>query len=272
MTEKGRRLLIIEDDGPLRECYVDIAREAGYEVQGVGNLGDALNAINEVTYHVAVIDIQLSSVDEHNRDGLVILERLCVLEEGTESIILSGQPRIDVIVEAYEKFGITAYMRKGKVSTAVEITSAIDRAYERCKVDGLDSYSSLSAFLSGESDPSHWETRCMRVLQPLSGYSGLCTFFAELCASLTPLLPKKGNETPMQINEELACLSGDFWSKGLGLAISLLAFNKDTRRPEFDELARTGSEIRRFEKAGISGLIVAQPNANRGDFLDRLKR
>src|SRR6476659_1552480 len=125
--KRERRVLIVEDDRRLLDDYEDIVASAGYRVTTTDNLSEAIAHTDNVTFHVAIVDIGLDKQDEHNEEGLAVIDHLYELAEGTEVMILSGQSKIAVAIQAYEKYGIAQYLEKGK-KTPGDIISAVETA------------------------------------------------------------------------------------------------------------------------------------------------
>jgi ActR/RegA family two-component response regulator len=261
--KKEKRVLIVEDDRNLLSDYAEIVSAAGYTVDSTDNLSNALAMVSEKAFHVGIIDIQLDKDDEHNRDGLSVIEYLRELDEGTEVIILSGQPRLEIAIEAYEKYDISQYLQKGKRSPS-DITNAVNRAYEKCRLHEFGKYSSISQYLSDQRDPTVWEHKCLTVLEPSGGIKGLHLLLSDLCKPYVPLLCKLDVLPPMQVDEERRLLTGEFWSKALGEPVLLQMWPK-----EVEADAQAGLAVRQlhrsFEKAGVvcNAFLF---NANRADF------
>jgi CheY-like chemotaxis protein len=271
---KDKRVLLVEDNPGLRQEYQEIISSAGYAVDSRHNLQDAIKTIRNNSYHVAVIDIRLDEDDGHNQDGFSVLEYLHGLGEGTEAIVLSAQEDMEVTIDAYEKYEIAQYLEKRKNKRPSDITSAVDRAYERCKLREYGSYSSLTSLLSGEKNPTHWEYSCLSLLHPRGGIKGLHSFLSDLCKPYSPLLPKKGKKPPMQLDPSNQTLTGEFWSKGIGQEILLTASPKDTGGEQSKALHTNEADEKElhftFVKAGVFGAAFTKARGNREDFLERV--
>lgn len=267
-------VLVIEDMAGSRETYAQAISLAGYSVDTVENLQEAINAINRKTYHVAVVDITLDAEDEYNRDGLKIIEYLHNLGEGTQAIILSGQNTLEVAIEAFERFNLAKYLDKRKLKAIAELNSAVDDAYKKCNIKKYGTHRSLLSFLAGKDDEMVWTGKCLSILQPMEGWSGLNVFFSGFCEPLTPILPRKNAEKITYVDEKERCVWGEFWSKGLGQPISIFVYTESygngilkigkTDRWEITHL------IHKHEKANILGLAFTLPQVDRSDFVDRI--
>lgn len=266
-----KRVLLVEDSNVLMRTYAKVLASVGYEVEAVSNLKDAINNIEDNTYHVALIDIQLDEDDENNRDGLRVIERIHSLQEGTAIVILSGLDALDVAVEAYERFGLHKYLEKKKFNTPDQITTAVKNAFEASRIRELGSFKSITDLLSGGRSTQHWENECLRALKPSGGMRGLNQVLTEFCKPYTPLLPKKELSPPMQIVADKEIAYGEFWSKAFGKALLLSLHSKDsTGRPSMVDQFGPVELIRNYEKANVVGSVFSLPKATRHKFVERV--
>ncbi len=269
--KQDKRVLLVEDNRDLLNEYEEIVSSAGYSVDLAHDLAGAIQMVNEKTFHVAIIDIQLDPDDEHNQDGLAVLERLRELDEGTEAIILSGQPKLDVAIDAYEKFKIVHYLEKRKSKRPSDITGAVDKAFQQCNLRYYGPYRSLSGLLSDQKDAMSWEYECLSVLKPSAGIKGFHSFLMDFCGPYVPLLQKKSTSIPMRVAEADRTLSGEFWSKSIGKGVLLIAYPEELRK-EKEPLLRLDearSIHHTYEKSNLIGLAFTLSNVDREQFVER---
>lgn len=122
MALENTNVLIVEDDTDLRESITEYLRLSGYRVTGVG-IGKALyRAIDEETYHVAVIDLSLP-----DQSGLVLVD---YLHRNTDMgiIILTATDTEESQLAGYQS-GADLYLIKPISSSVLE--SAIARLVKR---------------------------------------------------------------------------------------------------------------------------------------------
>lgn len=267
-----KRVLIVEDDPQLLAEYAEIITSGGYSVDRVDNMQEAIARVEMQTYHVAVIDVQLDKDDEHNQDGLAVAEAIYELKEGTQTIILSAQDKLQVAIDAFEKYRIAQYLEKRKSKRPSDITTAIDRAFESSHISELGSYRSLSSLLSGDQDTTSWEHKFLTVLRPSGGIGGLNSFLKDLCEIYTPILPRKVGKRGMEVSDQDRCLFGEFWSKGIGEAVALLAYAKDLSEHELKCLPKNlqTMQLHKREKAGVIGAAYRLSEASRENFVERI--
>ena len=104
----GGRILLIEDEGNIREAIGFILSRAGWEVQGHGNGATAIEAVTHTKPDMVILDIMLP--------GLSGFEILRALRDGAETAQLpvlmltaKGQARDQ---EAAFEMGADAYLTK----------------------------------------------------------------------------------------------------------------------------------------------------------------
>lgn len=274
MTERKERVLVVEDLPESRRTFSRDMTLAGYSVDTAGSLEEALNRVENKTYHVAVIDLSLDPNDRDNRDGMKIIRRIHELNEGTKCIILTSFEDLDVAIEGYEELGLVKYLKKIGGPPSRDLVSVVDEASQKARINELGEYPSLLLLLAGEKESAVlWIDLALRTLKPSNGLAGLDTFLSGLCRGLTPLHPRKEG-IPTEIDEEQKCLHGDFWSKSLGKAVSILAYPEVLGGRILAEgklvIAKEENLLRKHEKAKLIGFVHILEEADRSEFVERI--
>lgn len=265
-----RKVLVIEDIESLRKNYAETIEDVGYDVDAVGSLDEAIAAIDRKTYHVAVVDITLDVEDVFNRDGMRVIQYLQDLNEGTESVILSGQEELDVAIEAFHKFGLVQYLNKKKVKKPSDITTAVDMAFEKARIKHLGKFNSISSIFSGKGKETTWEHRCLQMLRPSEGMAGFSKFLQGFAKPLTPLLPRQDAPSPSSFDEDNRRVTAEFWSKGVGAAVRVVLTPAGQAEAALADAAESGGAvIHQYEKANTVGLAFSS-NLGREQFTHHL--
>lgn len=106
------QILIVEDDVRWRE---DVLREAledeGYQVQTRSSYNEAIAVLDQQTFDLAVIDVNLTGVSG-NQDGIRLLERLASMNTPTQTIVISGSKTRAMAAESAKKFQPYAFVDK----------------------------------------------------------------------------------------------------------------------------------------------------------------
>jgi two-component system nitrogen regulation response regulator NtrX len=101
-------ILIVDDEGEIRESLEGILREEGYLVTTSATATEALELLRDVDYDVVLLDIWLP-----DRDGLETLGEIRALESASvpEVVIISGHGTIEAAVRA-TKLGAYDFLEK----------------------------------------------------------------------------------------------------------------------------------------------------------------
>lgn len=102
-----QRVLVVDDDAPLRSSIAEILQEAGYETAQAQNGIDGLNILKQET----AFDIILSDVKMPEMNGLQFLQALKSQCPDTSVIMLTGHGTIDSAVLAMRE-GAVNYLLK----------------------------------------------------------------------------------------------------------------------------------------------------------------
>ena len=98
------QILIVEDEARWRE---DVLREAledeGHQVQTSSSFDEALAALDQQTFDLAIVDVNLTGVSG-NQDGIRLLEWLASREAKTRTIVISGSKTRAMAAESAKRF------------------------------------------------------------------------------------------------------------------------------------------------------------------------
>ena len=105
-------ILVVEDEERWRE---DIFREAledeGHRVTTTSSYTEAVAALEERSFDLVVIDVNLTNVSS-NRDGVRVLERIAAMGHDTPVIVVSGSKTWTVAEESVQRFHPLAFIDK----------------------------------------------------------------------------------------------------------------------------------------------------------------
>jgi CheY-like chemotaxis protein len=129
----NRSLLIVEDSEEWRDIYARMAaREDFSMVKEATNLAEAVELIDQIRFSFAFIDIGLDTVDDHNVDGMRVLQRIRSLGDETSLIVVTGRSGRDVLPltrDAIMKYHVQDIVGKNEV-VPQDIREAIRRGVE----------------------------------------------------------------------------------------------------------------------------------------------
>jgi two-component system response regulator AtoC len=123
MAKKDASILIVDDEEAFRYMLSSLLTGAGYHVDTANDGVQAINAVQNKAYHVALCDMKMPKVD-----GLEVLKFIRSNVPGLEVIMLTGVADVKMAVECMK---IGAYDYITKPTTSDELLTTINRALER---------------------------------------------------------------------------------------------------------------------------------------------
>ena len=117
------RILIIDDEEPIREILSQIISNAGYQVQAVSDGVQGLKAVAEGDFDVALLDMHLPDIS-----GLELIPRLREVSPEISLTIITGHATVESAVKAI-KLGAYDYLEKPLHTE--EVLLSIRQAVER---------------------------------------------------------------------------------------------------------------------------------------------
>jgi ActR/RegA family two-component response regulator len=268
-----QRILVVENVAGLCQTYMISLERAGFAVDGAGSLQEALDLMDARTFHVALVDLMLRDPeDSASMEGLDVLQKVKELDEGTQSIVLSGQEDVQTVVETIKQYGAFYYISKAELQErgVGYLVEQISKALESVKIKRYGGAENVLPVLAG-GEMTRWVDRCLITLQPKGGYYGLRSFFAEFCESMVPLMPQRGISQPLAIYRDRCLATGRFWSKCLALPVELVVCSEENapqllqEKPEWSN-SRSRSEHR---SSGLVGYAFDLPGVARSEFVEK---
>jgi DNA-binding NtrC family response regulator len=112
----GARILVIDDELPMREMLKKLLEEAGYDVGLAGNGEEGLTLFRQGGFHLVVTDLSMPG-----KDGMEVLRTVKKEEPNIPVLLITAYATIDTAVEAI-KIGAYDYLTKPFDPDAIEIT------------------------------------------------------------------------------------------------------------------------------------------------------
>ncbi len=121
--DKGLKLLVVEDDKPLRELLQMELSRSGYKVEVATDGAEGLHKYREENFNVVLLDVKMPGMD-----GIEVLRQMRAETNLPEVIMFTGHGAIDTAVECI-KYGAYDYLTKPVKLDELEMV--IDKAYEK---------------------------------------------------------------------------------------------------------------------------------------------
>ena len=101
-----KNILVVDDDMRVRTIFSSILKKEGYRVTAVKDGYEAIKAIDEESFDLALVDLRMPGLD-----GIQVLERVKSRRLQTRVIIYTGYGSVEDAVEAMSK-GAADYLTK----------------------------------------------------------------------------------------------------------------------------------------------------------------
>lgn len=266
-----KRIIVVEDRKDLREDFIDDIRDElpDLEIDEADSEEGALRSIRNRTYHLALLDIMLTEETTH-RGGLVVLEALRSMKEGTLAIMLSGTPDIDCAIRALRSRIVVDYVHKDELRRSTDpLISPIRTGLNEVHVPVFGKYGRLTAYLSAPEDPAIWEYNAMSAVSSV-GFDPLNNALSDLFRRITPVLCLKAakGKAALSIDKTNKAMHGVFWSKAFGHAIAVCLW-APTGQPVIPEDATDRQDVLAQDAKHLRGAIWRVPRG-RDDFIESI--
>lgn len=86
------KILLVDDEPTFREAYQELFEELGWWVFTADSFEAASNLLNKHYFHAATLDVRLVDDEEHNEQGMHLLDRIFKSQEPTGAVIITGFP------------------------------------------------------------------------------------------------------------------------------------------------------------------------------------
>ena len=106
MEKRQRRILLVDDEANVRTVFSDILKKESYLVKEAKDGPEAIKAIDEETFDLALVDLRMP-----NMDGIEVLENIKKRKPEIPVIVYTAYGSITSAVEAMRK-GAFDYLNK----------------------------------------------------------------------------------------------------------------------------------------------------------------
>jgi len=262
---KKKRVLLVEDIRSTRETFESSLELEGYDVTAVANLKDAIDAVNQRNFHVALVDIMLDGKKKTaNRDGVEVIKRIHQLDEGTHVIPLTGQDSRTFVRDSFAELGVFDFIDKVQhieVHGWEYAQKIIDLAISRSEIDDEPAWDDV---LKGVLLPSE-EPMFVDYVSKVTNGAPFDLLRRSLCSAIRQLQPMKGLNGAVQSFELVDdAVVGRFWSKAHGVGVKIIV-----RKPSKDPTPQEG--IRQLfgrTKGKLELVVHVCEEAQRSDYVD----
>lgn len=276
------RILIVENNPEFREMLRLFMTGLGHATDTAGSLSEGIELCAARSYALAFVDLSLAEMqsaqaeeDFSNRDGLKLVERIKNSGEGTQVIVLSGQPDPQIVADSLQRFGAHHFQSKKELihpkpgGEGATLLSLVNKHAALAQLNLLDGRDNVMLCLTQGVDTEIWIDRTLRTFRPTFGQDGLKRYFTDLVSRLGPVRQLKDEPwlCSPDMNRGRAC--GRFWSKALGRAvIAVFGASREIMEEAIaEQVPRPHPEVLLdLSEFNIHGRVYALPDAPRSLF------
>ena len=122
MSEAGpasrAKLLVVDDDQPVRDVLRDILAGEGYDVDSASGGAQALEKANARTYDLVITDVRMEDMD-----GLTLLRELNALSPAPQVIIITAWPSMDDVLESVRERAANYIVKPFEVQQVCDVVA-----------------------------------------------------------------------------------------------------------------------------------------------------
>ena len=249
------KILLVDDEQTFREAYKDLFEEYGWWVFTADSLESANKLLDNHYFHAATLDIRLVDDEEHNEQGMQLLQRIYKSDEPTGVVIITGFP--------------TNERYRAAFLTAIEQNRQVDFLEKKSLDDEKLVESLTKAYLFAQKELE--KKRNNLTIQDFALKINLIEFGQEIAKDsfrlaedillsfahiLFPFKVLKDSESISQ-NGEGAVFSITLWSKMFGSAHTIKIGYRKTILEEKFRLEEENIHVQLKTTGSISGILYA---------------
>jgi CheY-like chemotaxis protein len=270
-ADKRVRVLVVEDIDTTRNMYVrNLELHSDYRVEAAADLAEATEALDALTFHVAVVDIMLAGPkDTANRDGTKVLDRIRELDEGTRAVVLSAQEEPQQVREFMKQHDAFDYLEKDELlKTGIgKMLEYVSNAAEDSRVGCEPSWDTVVGALAGRREEPIFVSEVMGALKFGGGFENLQRTLTAVVRYLAPLVPALDGDRGLVFDEERGVLAARYWSKGQGCAIEFVVSGRESEGRAEGASSQDGALTER-EKGGLRVAALRRDDSSREEYAD----
>jgi ActR/RegA family two-component response regulator len=155
LSQDRPRVLIVDDQRNWRKALCEVLDPTEYEIETAASYDEAKRRLQQRAFHVLVADQRLADGEADNIQGILLLDEVNELRDGTQAIIVTGYPSIEMAKEALRGRAaydyILKYPDKGKPPFNTQYRERVKEAAEKAALarQTLTLEFSVSALVAG---------------------------------------------------------------------------------------------------------------------------
>jgi len=235
------KVLVVEDDVSWQGIYKHNIEKSGCDVAIVGSKTEAFEVLERVSFDLALLDVRLDKADDQNIDGLLVLERISKLKEGTKSIVVTGHGTVKITRDALLNYGAADIREKEEINPRF-IRDLVEQQrihqQQKPKLSGWE-YGTLLLGKASKEEVFAWESNMQNILKTSGSIDQMYELFQKFVEKLSPILLAK-HQNGLQPDKNLDIARGYVWSKRLAQAVGIFMGNEK----EMDKIFKDKDDFR----------------------------
>ena len=274
----SENILIVEDEDEWRKIYERAVSSQlpAQTVKVAKNFADAERLIDSTQFAVAFVDVGLDVTDDHNVDGLRVMEKIRATGDETSIVVVTGRSGQDVVRitrDAIKKYD--AYDTVGKSTVDPDeienlLTGGLKAYRDKTAPDRMDARNAIR----GNADAATWDYRVTQAVGFTGNSNEFYKFLDRLFGRYLPLVAR-ASHGQAHVDAEKKIVYGKYWSRAIatGLLICFGAADMFTEALEampddVNVLGRGGdaAPIKELAGHGVKGAVFVAAGSKREEF------
>ena len=137
LSQDRPRVLVVDDQPNWREVLCEVLDPTRYDIEAAASYDEAKHKLRQRAFHVLVADQRLVDAEVDNIQGILLLDEVNELQDGTQAIIVTGYPTIEAAKDALRGRAAYDYLLKfpddGEPPFDTQYREGIREAAEKAK-------------------------------------------------------------------------------------------------------------------------------------------
>jgi CheY-like chemotaxis protein len=221
----GKRILVLEDEKLLLDGYAERLEKAGFIVTKADNPSDALEAICQIAFHLAWVDLTLEGPKSLDRKGYLVIDRLNALNEGTKIVVVTHHSRGDEGVKearrAFRQAGAHEFIPKSLATRNAwpQCLEMLEQLLIDCPIDKSANVLEAQREMFGNSE----EIVIGTIINKFGTQFDGVMLWNSLLLAYNKIKPiRRHKRQAFEWDEKARVFRAQFWSRAIGSSVELI--------------------------------------------------
>ncbi len=273
------RVLIVDDQPNWREALCELLDPTKYEIETAASYDEAKRKLRQRAFHVLVADQRLVDAQVNNIQGILLLDEVNKLRDGTQAIIVTGYPSIEAAKDALKGRAAYDYIFKSPEESEppfnIQYRERVKEATEEAELERQKAITlgfSVSSLIAGLTYERIAETLFPAGTVSQDLLEGVKRVLHRLLYPLQPLARQMGRVWLSESDQTCEVLC---WSRNRGKAalirIGRERLSLDDRKPEWLKESWRSIKDEQFASVPLVGISYTIDDMMFEDFVALVK-